>query len=463
MFRGGSVYWGRKEGESKGIVVIFAWSSVHEKHLKSYLDLYSSLGWNSLVSHADFLSAFYPERALSLAYILLNELVEDLRVRPCPIVFVALSGGPKACMYKVFQDESRLVKNCISGHIYDSCPIDFTSDLGARFALHSAIQRMPGPSKFVSWVAKGLASGLDGLYLTRFESQHAEYWQTLYSSIDMGAPYLILCSENDDLAPYIVISKFAQRLQDLGADVKLVKWNHSPHIGHYKHNPIQYRAAVTNLLDKAPSIYYRRILQLREGIGLDGMHDEMSELICDLQKVAVNSNQSLRRVAIEPGDHFFVPSSAEYYNSRESGPLQGETKERSIYLPNPPSISAHSVLGQILFDACVPKNVEGDTHLFMASNSLVAQDYDAVWIGHGKILPLALYASIKSLTTGLDIFALASEPFLWSGMIVYRSQLAVQPNHEAPPRKAIVESLGIFLYLGNANEFAISTAWDMSK
>ena len=116
---------------------------------------------------------------------------------------------------------------------------------------------------------------------------------------------------------------------------------------------------MTNLLDKAPSVYYRRILQLREGIGLDGMHDEMSELICDLQKAAVNSHQSLRRVAVEPGDHFFVPSSAEYYNSRESGPLQDETKERSIYLPNPPSISAHSVLGQILFDACVPKNVEG--------------------------------------------------------------------------------------------------------
>jgi acetyl esterase/lipase len=47
----------------------------------------------------------------------------------------------------------------------------------------------------------------------------------------MGAPYLILCSENDNLAPYNVISKFAQRLQDQGGDVKLVKWNHSPHIG----------------------------------------------------------------------------------------------------------------------------------------------------------------------------------------------------------------------------------------
>lgn len=53
---GGSVYWGRKGHEFKGIVVIFAWISLPDNHLKSYVDLYSSLGWNSLVSHADFLS-----------------------------------------------------------------------------------------------------------------------------------------------------------------------------------------------------------------------------------------------------------------------------------------------------------------------------------------------------------------------------------------------------------------------
>lgn len=45
------------------------------------------------------------------------------------------------------------------------------------------------------------------------------------------APYLLLCSENDDLAPYQTIVNFAQRLQELGADVKLVKWNGSPHVG----------------------------------------------------------------------------------------------------------------------------------------------------------------------------------------------------------------------------------------
>lgn len=370
---GGEIYWERNKesAESKGIAVIFAWASIQDRHLKTYVDLYTSLRWNSLVCHADFLNAFYPERAMSLAFVVLNELVEELRIKSCPIVFVASSGGPKACMYKLFQvidgmcegqtyaGEYRLVRNCVSGHIYDSSPLDFTSDLGARFALHPSILKMPGSLKLVSWVAKGIASGLDALYLTRFESQRVEYWQALYSSVNMGAPYLIICSEKDDLAPYQIICNFAQRLQDLGGEVKLVKLNDSPHIGHYKHYPIQYRAAVTNLLDKAVSVYSQRIQILGERTCAEGMHDEISESICDLQKVAVNSNQSLRRVALGPSDHFFLPSSVEDHNGRDSSSLQDEQKERSIYLPNPPSLNAHSVLGQILFDVCVPKNVEG--------------------------------------------------------------------------------------------------------
>jgi len=38
MFGCGSVYWGRKEGESKGIVVIFAWISIHEKLLNTQME-----------------------------------------------------------------------------------------------------------------------------------------------------------------------------------------------------------------------------------------------------------------------------------------------------------------------------------------------------------------------------------------------------------------------------------------
>lgn len=76
-----------------------------------------------------------------------------------------------------------MLANCICGQIYDSDPIEFTKDLGARFALHRSILRIPGSSKLVSMFAKGVTSSLDALFITRFGSQRADYWQTLYSSV----------------------------------------------------------------------------------------------------------------------------------------------------------------------------------------------------------------------------------------------------------------------------------------
>ncbi|KAK7362654.1 hypothetical protein VNO77_04773 [Canavalia gladiata] len=370
--KGGNVYWGRKEeADFRGIAVIFAWTSVPQTLLRDFVDLYSSLGWNSLVCYAHYLSAFHDENAMPLALCVIDELIEELRTRSCPIVFVACSAGSKASLFKVFQlingrcepplnlPNYHLLRNCVSGQIYDSGPLDVTSDFGFRFALHPSIAKVPGPAKLVSWVAKSVASGLDALYLTRFESQAAEHWQALYSSVNYGAPFLILCSENDDLVRFQSIYDFAQRLQNLNADVNLVNFSSSPHLGHYKHHPIQYRAAVSHLLEKAASIYSQKMMLARERTGMDGTQDEISELICDLQKVAITSNKSLRRVAIGPTDHFFLPSSAEHHNERESGTPQDEQNEKPVCLPSFPSISAHSVLGQFLFDVCVPKNVEG--------------------------------------------------------------------------------------------------------
>lgn len=137
-----------------------------------------------------------------------------------------------------------------------------------------------------------------------------------------------------------------------------------PYAGHFKSDPIQYRAAVTELLARAVSVFNHKIQKL--GDRMEGIHDDVSDLICDLQNAAVDSNESLRRVALGPNDHFFLPSSAEYRNSRDYG-CQQEQKENLPHRPNL-SINAHSVLGQILFDACVPKNVEGWDIKFSSSS-----------------------------------------------------------------------------------------------
>ncbi|KAK2992272.1 hypothetical protein RJ640_020265 [Escallonia rubra] len=367
---GGRYYWGRKErGKVEGIVVVFAWMSSQDRHLKSYVELYSTFGWNSLVCHSQFLNSFFPDKATALASEILSELIEELKIRPRPVVFASFSGGPKACMYKLLQmiegkceakvnlDECRLVRDCVSGHVYDSAPVDFTSDLGTRFVLHPTVLKMSHPPLLASWIAKGIASSLDALFLSRFESQHAEYWQTLYSSVSMGAPYLILCSEDDDLAPYQIICNFARKLQEFGGDVKLVKWSSSPHVGHYRHYPTDYKAAVNELLGKAAVLYSRRIRQLGgEKMGFEGTQDEISDRLSNLGEASTSSSQSYRRVALELNDHFFAPSSMEYHQGRDV--VQDEHKERYIPVSSPPSINAHGVLGQVLFDVCVPKNVE---------------------------------------------------------------------------------------------------------
>lgn len=81
------------------------------------------------------------------------------------------------------KDEYQLVRDCICGHIFDSTPVDFTSDLGTRFALDPSILKLSRPPKIATLIANGISSTLDALFLTKFESQRAEYWQTLYSTV----------------------------------------------------------------------------------------------------------------------------------------------------------------------------------------------------------------------------------------------------------------------------------------
>ncbi|PKU68101.1 uncharacterized protein LOC110114405 [Dendrobium catenatum] len=362
----GRFYWGRKEEGGKkavGFVVLFAWLSSHEKHLKPYVDLYWSLGWGSLVCHVDFLTLFFPERASKLARVILDELIKEVKVRPLPIVLVAFSGGSKGGLYKVLQlvegkcqgqnnlqDDYRLVGECLSGQIYDSSPTDFTSEIGSRFVLHPSILRLSHPPRVLMWMAKGFASGLDALFINRFEADRAEYWQTLYSSVCMG-PFLILCSEDDELVPYKISWGFAKRLQELGGDVSLVKWSSSPHVAHYRYHRAEYTAAVTDLLAKA-SLKFSRMRQHHQT-----SCKKASDSVCNSHVAAVSSCESLKRYAapISASDHFLLPSSMEFDETRDGGSLIDVYKGELFQLP---SIKTHGVLSQILFDVCVPKNIE---------------------------------------------------------------------------------------------------------
>ncbi|XP_020577273.1 uncharacterized protein LOC110022563 [Phalaenopsis equestris] len=365
----GRFYWGRKEEgrkKAEGIVVLFAWLSSHEKHLTPYVDLYWSLGWGCLVCHTDFLTLFFPEKASMLARGILDELIKEVKFRPLPIVLVSFSGGSKGCLYKVLQlvngkcegqqslqDDYRLVGACLSGQIYDSSPADFTSDVGIRFVLHPSVLRLSHPPRLLAWLAKGFASGLDALFINRFEAERAEYWQTLYSSVSMG-PFLILCSQDDELVSYHIVWGFAQRLQELGGDVSFIKWSRSPHVAHYRYHKAEYTAAVTELLAKA-SLNFNRTRQLSQA------SYKIPDSSCNSNNTDDGSTERLKRTAataaaaIGPSDHFLLSSSIEFGDTGNEDWLIDEHKRALLQLR---SIEPHGILSRTHFDVCVLKNIE---------------------------------------------------------------------------------------------------------
>uniref|UniRef100_A0A453KGT5 Peptidase S9 prolyl oligopeptidase catalytic domain-containing protein n=1 Tax=Aegilops tauschii subsp. strangulata TaxID=200361 RepID=A0A453KGT5_AEGTS len=298
----GRHYWGgRRPSDGAagaeaggGVVVMFAWLSSQERHVRAYVDLYAALGWACLVCHSDFITLFMPEKAAVLADRVLT-LIE------------------RRCKGQLSLDDYQLVRDCICGQIYDSSPVDFVSDLGTRFLLHPSVLKMPEPPRVLSWMTRGIASGLDTLFTGKFEAQRKEYWETLYSSVHVG-PILIFCSEDDELAPCSVVQNFGRRLLELGGDVNLIKWHSSPHVGHYKHHTEEYRAAVTELLMKASALYTsrKRLNDYSVGTSEDSDTPYSSR---NLHKTAVSSSDRLGRVSADPANHFFLPSSMEYHES----------------------------------------------------------------------------------------------------------------------------------------------------
>lgn len=132
-----------------------------------------------------------------------------------------------------------------------------------------------------------------------------------------------------------------------------------PHVGHYRQHPVDYKGAVTELLRKASAVHSQRIPRLEGGMmGFEGSRDEISEPLGDLRKAAASSNDIYKRFSIDLPEHAIVPkSSFEYHGGGAVGSVQDE-KPALVHLPSPPRINANGVLGQILFDVCVPKNIE---------------------------------------------------------------------------------------------------------
>lgn len=124
--------------------------------------------------------------------------------------------------------------------------------------------------------------------------------------------------------------------------------------GHYKFHKAEYRLAVTDFLNKALTTFSQRKRQISSRKIVGGPHYDIAESVCNLHEAAATSNESLRQVSNFPTDQFY--SNAISNDNREAGSLIDEQRRELLHVPR---IEPQGVLGQILYDVCVPKNVEG--------------------------------------------------------------------------------------------------------
>lgn len=266
-----------EEGQSSrkavrsGIVVILAWMFSEPRNVTSFTHLYSQLGWDCLVCHSHPLNLHFPGMATTLALSILHELRKDLERLPSPVVFATFSGGHKTCLYKIIQilfgqcegvnackETFKIVESTLSGLIFDSSPVEFESSIGAKVLSQQVLTLKPGRSEAViSRAAHAVGRGLDFVFSKPLALQRRELWQALYSCVNVG-PILILCAEEDELAPIETIHMFSANLCRLGGKVDVVAWKGSTHVGHFRRYPEQYSREVNRLLMTAISTYSDR-------------------------------------------------------------------------------------------------------------------------------------------------------------------------------------------------------------
>lgn len=123
--------------------------------------------------------------------------------------------------------------------------------------------------------------------------------------------------------------------------------------GHYKYHRNEYHCKVIELLDKAAATFSQRCNYNGATANLGNACNRILESICSLREATITSNESLRRAVIEPNDHFALPSPNDNFETKNGS---SSSNDKSF---TPLSINPQGVLSQILFDVCVPENVEG--------------------------------------------------------------------------------------------------------
>lgn len=111
------------------------------------------------------------------------------------------------------------------------------------------------------------------------------------------------------------------------------------------------------MLGKAAGVYCQRTRPDEGVTAVDKMKGDSCNTTPEVRKAASPSS-SFQEPAIAPNDHLLFSSTMDGFDYRVIGSMRDEHMDGVMQLSNSPSTIPHGVLGQILYDVSVPKNVE---------------------------------------------------------------------------------------------------------
>ncbi|KAF6263379.1 hypothetical protein COO60DRAFT_459599 [Scenedesmus sp. NREL 46B-D3] len=283
------------------LAVLYPWVWAGAGYVDKYVSLLHSLGFDVLLVGWSPAAMWVPWWARYMAWHVIEEVGKDLQqAGERPVVFYAFSGAAKGVLSSVLsllarqhplsQQQAGLaaaVLRCSVGCVYDSCPVDFTSAAGKKLvaphiftssgssanapaaaststgtnssssahvssrAAAAAARLARFAATFATGVACELTAGtMDFLLLEWLEQDRQAMWTALENSPVRG-PVLLLYSRADELAEAAQVSRLAGSLRLKGHQVLEQTWQDTPHCGHYRSHPEQYRDCVSYLLSQA--------------------------------------------------------------------------------------------------------------------------------------------------------------------------------------------------------------------
>lgn len=279
-----NAFCGSSVKSSKTVVVLLGWLGAKQNHLKKYAEWYTSKGFHVITftfPMADVLSYQPGGKAEQNVHMLVDHLADWLEEEhEKNLVFHTFSNTgwlTYGVMLEHFQRQDPSLMEKIRGCIVDSAPVAnpdpqvWASGFSAAFLKKNSVATKGRVSSDESGIKVSIGSNQDSglkpapteaallLILKKFfevvlnlpaVNRRLSDVLSMLSTKQPGCPQLYMYSSADRVIPADSVESFVNAQRKAGHDVRACNFVSSPHVDHFRNDPILYTSQLSQFLEE---------------------------------------------------------------------------------------------------------------------------------------------------------------------------------------------------------------------